>query len=106
MRLGISMRFRIRRANITPELRDNFELFGVQVVALALGLGVMRTSGMGGSNSYMTNIVLGNQGAAKKNATKVDVARRFSSGVCLYSQPLLQSALGLLLGPLSRHTAV
>jgi hypothetical protein len=35
------MRLRVRRAKITPELRDNFELYGKEVVALALGLGVL-----------------------------------------------------------------
>jgi hypothetical protein len=32
------MRFRIRRAKIDPKLREQFELYGEQVMALALGV--------------------------------------------------------------------
>jgi hypothetical protein len=36
---GDKMRFRIRRAKISPQMRDDFERYGAQVIALALGLG-------------------------------------------------------------------
>jgi hypothetical protein len=32
------MRFKIRRATIDPKLREQFELYGEQVMALALGV--------------------------------------------------------------------
>jgi len=33
------MRFRVRRANIKQTLREQFEMFGEQVIAVALGVG-------------------------------------------------------------------
>jgi ABC-type phosphate transport system permease subunit len=58
------MRLTVRRAKIAAELRDNLELYGSQVVALVLALGVVRTAAMGGSNSYISTMILNNQQAA------------------------------------------
>jgi hypothetical protein len=40
------MRFRVRRASISAERRDIFELYGPQVVALSLGLGNLPGGGL------------------------------------------------------------
>jgi hypothetical protein len=58
------MRLRIRRAKIAPDLRDNLELYGSQVVALALGLGVMPVSSAGLFPSTVTTMILRNQASA------------------------------------------
>jgi hypothetical protein len=41
------MRFKVRKANIPPYLRDELEALGEQVMALAMGLGVMKGGGLG-----------------------------------------------------------
>jgi hypothetical protein len=57
-----AMRMRVRRAKITQELRDNFELYGTQVVALALGLGVLPVGSVQtGMPSFVLRVVLMNQ---------------------------------------------
>jgi hypothetical protein len=56
------MRLRVRRAKISAELRDNFELYGSQVVALALGLGVLPVGSVQtGMPSSVLRMVLFNQ---------------------------------------------
>jgi hypothetical protein len=56
------MRLRIRRAKITPDLRENFELYGTEVVALALGLGVLPVGSVQtGMPSFVLRMVLMNQ---------------------------------------------
>jgi hypothetical protein len=61
------MRFRIRKAQIRDDLRQHFELFGQDVIALALGLGAMQGGGGFGPATAPTNAmmtVFQNQGAA------------------------------------------
>lgn len=62
------MRFRIRYANIRSDLRPHFELYGKEVVALALGLGTVQGGGGIGAAPLLPTqalmIVHGNQDAA------------------------------------------
>jgi hypothetical protein len=44
------MRIRIRRAKIEQSLRDQFELYGKEVVAFALGLGTTTSGGLGAAH--------------------------------------------------------
>jgi hypothetical protein len=57
------MRTRIRRAKISAELRDNFELYGSQVVALALGLGVLPAGSVGFPSSVLRMVLMNQQPA-------------------------------------------
>ncbi len=45
-------RIRVRKATIDAELRKQFELFGKEVVALALGLGQMPAGQFGGTVEF------------------------------------------------------
>jgi hypothetical protein len=47
-------RIRIRKAKITPDLRNDFELFGKDVVAYTLGMFQLRRAGLGGGASTPT----------------------------------------------------
>ena len=47
-------RLRVRKANIDPTLRDDFELFGKDVVAYTLGMFQLSTFGLGGGASAPT----------------------------------------------------
>lgn len=47
-------RLRVRKANIDPKLRDDFELFGKDVIAYTLGMFQMSTPGLGGGASSPT----------------------------------------------------
>jgi hypothetical protein len=61
------MRFRVRKAKIADDLRKNFDLYGENVVALALGIGAMQGGGGFGPATAPTNammIVFHNQSAA------------------------------------------
>jgi hypothetical protein len=93
------MRLTVRRAKIAAELRDNLELYGSQVVALVLALGVVRTAAMGGSNSYISTMILNNQqlpliGLEKSEIRRIG-AKHLATGACLSSRqsPQLPRAL-------------
>jgi hypothetical protein len=66
----MAMRIRIRHANIDQDLRDWFELWGKEVVGLALGLGTQSGApGLSGGVMMTTNAVitiLNQQDAAAK----------------------------------------
>jgi len=58
----LEMRLKIRKADITDELRDTLDLFGKEVVALALGLG--RDIPGGGEPTWPQQVILNNERAA------------------------------------------
>jgi len=72
------MQFGIRRATIKQEYRDTFEQCGVQVVALALGLGSLTPGGNQFPHTFSRPsffIKQRPQHGFKKNAIKKDVKK-------------------------------
>jgi hypothetical protein len=58
------MRFKIGYANVSPDIREHFELYGTDVIALVLGLGSMTGQGIGSAPVQPTTammVVFGNQ---------------------------------------------
>jgi len=61
------LRIRVRKADIKPELREQFELFGKDVVALSLGLGHISQPAMGGAApTHAQQVIFLNQDPAMK----------------------------------------
>jgi hypothetical protein len=70
------MRFRIRRANIRPEVRDDFELYGSDVIALALGLGILPYGNTGFPSAILRTVLMNQKDASEWLREKRDKEER------------------------------
>src|SRR5271169_2022763 len=94
------MRLEVRRANLDDDLRDLFEQYGEQVVAMALALGSNQGTGLRThpvAPTHAMSVVHANQDAAGRWLLE----RRETIGMITNASLLVFIVLGILLGAIN-----